>query len=109
MTQIDNCSQIEFAADTTGDFTFYYTQNDEFNRPYRVMARKLSDSKPAEIFVEPEKTNYVDLATTKDGSHLIIQSSSKEDAEVQVMKREEGASPSLLVPRQEGSIYVDHL
>ena len=84
LTKIINCSQVEFSKDSNAIF---YVLNDEHNRPYEVKSHILGEKHEDDVVIHTEisKTNYIDIANSKDGSHLIIASNTKEDSEVWVM------------------------
>jgi len=98
---------MEFGA---GRDTLFFVETDALNRPYKVKKLSLSSMETSTVFVDSDPTHYVDIGITKDGSYLVINSSTKEDSEVWVMDRTGAAAPSKLLPRRPGvRAHIDHL
>ena len=103
--KIEGVSQIEFL----GDNEVFYVEMNENNRPYKIKSRNLETNKDRIIFVDDDPTHYIDIQLTKDRSHLIINSGTKEDSEIWIMQKGE-VMPQLLVKRQRDvRVHIDHL
>lgn len=84
---IDNCSlfhvirgknivSVEFGAEDT----FYYTESNDLNRPYRIMMQEIRPGllpPPVEVYREDDEIFFVDVRKTKDEAFVIFSSDSK--------------------------------
>ena len=61
------------------------------------------------VFMDDEPTHYLDIKLSKDGSHLIITSATKEDSEVWCLSQAD-PTPQLLVKRMPGNqVSIEHV
>ncbi|MCD7467948.1 hypothetical protein HAX54_005659 [Datura stramonium] len=81
---VEGVVSVEWAQDSC---TFYYTLSDQNQRPYRVHCVKLgSDSvHNVPLFVENDSGFCVDIASTKDGKFITVNSNSRTSSEVYVI------------------------
>lgn len=107
--KLESVGQLEFGEHNT----VYYTQCDEFNRPYKVQRLDLGSGQDTCIFTDANPTHYIDLNVTKDKRFLIINSATKEESEVWVLERSsatEQTTPVKLLERRAGvTAHLDHL
>lgn len=71
-----NIVSVEFGSGNT----FYYTESNELNRPYRVMMQEIRPGllTPAvEVYREEEENFFVDVRKTKDEAYMVFTSDSK--------------------------------
>ena len=67
------------------------------------------------MFVDDDPTHYVDIVLSKDKQYLIINSGTKEDCEIWVIKDEPDKNggnhmPKLLIPRKKDvRVHIEHL
>lgn len=110
-----NVHTMEFGAGENPRFLYYTESTREDNRPYRVMRVDLKTANKSIVYQDNDPTHYVVLGMTKDKKFLVISSSTKEDSEILVMRRDEESeakeeAPVLIVPRQnEKRAHIDHV
>ncbi|XP_059317125.1 uncharacterized protein LOC132067806 isoform X2 [Lycium ferocissimum] len=82
--RVEGVVSVEWAQDSS---TFFYTLSDQNQRPYRVHCKKLgSDSvHDVPLFVENDSSFCVDIASTKDGKFITVNSNSRTSSEVYVI------------------------
>ncbi|XP_009761516.1 uncharacterized protein [Nicotiana sylvestris] len=82
--EVEGVVSLEWAQDSC---TFFYTLSDQNQRPYRVHCVKLgSDSvHDVPLFVENDSSFCVDIASTKDGKFITVNSNSRTSSEVYVI------------------------
>jgi protease II len=65
--------------------------------------------------MDDDPTHYIDIAVSKDKKYLIINSGTKEDSEIWVIKNvdsnePEKIAPKLLIPRKKDvRVHIEHL
>ena len=80
-----NVISIEFGSSNN---SFYYTECNELNRPYRVMMQEVRPgllSPPVEIYRDDDETYFVDVRKTKDSKFLVFSSDAKGTGNVLVL------------------------
>jgi protease II len=88
---IKNTTQLEFSQDSS---CVFFIENDKQNRPYKMKMIDLNKkNEVVEVFEDTDPTHYIDFNSTKDKTHFLINSNTKEDSEVFIMKREPGETP----------------
>ena len=89
--------------------TFFYTQADEAQRPWRVYRHQLG-ADPAEdvrVFEESDPEFRVDIERTKSDRFLLITSGAKDTTETRMIPLDQpGQAPVSLAPRREGIRYA---
>jgi protease II len=107
--KVENISQMEvFGKDLQGQDMVYYVEMNEHNRPYKVRRRSAAPSSEYQtVFIDDDPTHYIDIHVSKDHKFLFINSGTKEDSEVWVIKDDE---PLLLIPRvKDVRVHIEHL
>lgn len=92
-----NIINIEFGAKNT----FYYTECNDLNRPFRVMMLELRPGilpEPVEVYRDEDERFFVDVRKTKDNKFMIITSDSKERGNVLVLPASYPHIPKELEP-----------
>ena len=84
-----NVHTMEFGAGDNPRYLYYTESTREENRPWAVIKVDLQTNKKTIIFQDDDPTHYVDLGVTKDKKYFVISSSTKEDSEILVLKRDE--------------------
>ena len=113
--QIEGISQMEFFGKQDGEEIVYFVEMNEHNRPYKVRSKSIDSGKERTIFMDDDPTHYIDIAVSKDKKFLIINSGTKEDSEIWVIKDAEGGeedhfAPKLLIPRKKDvRVHIEHL
>ena len=107
--QIHNVGSCEFGLERT----IYFTECDHYNRPCKVKRFNLDTQEKQTVFIDENPTHYIDIGVTKDKKFLTINSNTKEDGEIYVLRREAEATettPKLLIKREPGvQNHIDHL
>lgn len=85
---VDGISQMEFFGKQNGDEVVYFVDMNEHNRPYRIRSKTVGSKVENIVFVDDDPTHYVDIGISKDKKYLIINSGTKEDSEIWVIKDE---------------------
>jgi protease II len=101
-----NIISIEFGSGES----FYYTECNDLNRPYRIMRLELRPgilSEPEEIFRDDDENYFVDIRRTKDSQFMVITSDSKQSGSVLVMPATYPKIPTELQPFLKGRKYVE--
>lgn len=107
--KLENISQIEFGV---GNDTIFVTETDDYNRPYKVKKVTLSTLTEQTLYVDHDKTHYIDIGISKDKKYLLISSNTKEDSEILAIERtcDKCPIPTVLVPRTPNvKAHVEHL
>lgn len=71
-----NIVSVEFGSGNT----FYYTESNDLNRPYRIMMQEIRPGllpPPVEVYREDDEIFFVDVRKTKDEAFIIFSSDSK--------------------------------
>lgn len=71
-----NIVSVEFGSENT----FYYTESNDLNRPYRIMMQEIRPGllpPPVEVYREDDEVFFVDVRKTKDDAFIIFSSDSK--------------------------------
>jgi protease II len=85
----------------------YFVEMNENNRPHHVKCRSAGSTEEHSIFIDDDPTHYIDINVSKDGKFLFINSGTKEDSEIWVIKDKE---PELLISRTpEVRVHIEHI
>lgn len=79
-----NIVSIEFGSGNT----FYFTESNELNRPYRVMMQEIRPgllTPPVEVYREDDEVYFVDVRKSKDEAFIFFTSDSKEKGNTMVV------------------------
>lgn len=77
---------MEFFGKQNGEEVVYFVDMNEHNRPYRIRSKTVKTKQEKVVFVDDDPTHYVDIGLSKDKKYLIINSGTKEDSEIWVIK-----------------------
>jgi oligopeptidase B len=101
--------QVVWGADSA---SFYYVELDSNHRPAKVRHHRLGapQSEDATIYEEPDAGWFVDIELTQSDAYVLIATSNHEQSETWLIdRREPGAAPRLVVPREPDLQYeIEH-
>ena len=84
---------MEFFGRQDGEEIVYFVEMNEHNRPYKIKSKSVGSGKERTIFMDDDPTHYIDIAVSKDKKYLIINSGTKEDSEIWVIKNVDSNEP----------------
>jgi oligopeptidase B len=95
------------AAWATDERVLFYLVQDEAMRPHQVWRRQLdTDDEPVLVFEEHDERFFVDLDRSRDGSFVVVTSSSKTSSEVRLVPGATPLAEAIVVePRRPGIEY----
>ncbi|MFN9976254.1 MAG: oligopeptidase B, partial [Phycisphaerae bacterium] len=104
----DTNGQVAWAADSA---TVFFARADAKNRPSKVLRRSIVSPDPERlVFEEPDEAFLVDLASSRSGAFVLINSAAKDTSECRVISTSNPeVEPRVIEPRRRGVEYsVDH-
>jgi len=89
--KLEAVSQAEFfgqqEVDGVVEDVLVFVQMNELNRPYKVKSIGVQSLSEQTLFMDDDPTHYIDVSISKDKQCMFINTSTKEDSEVWVVKK----------------------
>ena len=105
--RIEKARSIAWASDNR---TFFYAQEDEAKRAYRIYRHVLGAAEDQLIYEETDARFSVSVSRSRSNEYLFLTSHSATTSEVRSLRADEPqGNPALILPRKpEHEYYVDH-